>query len=315
MADPVSRPAEVAVIIAAYNVERYIERAVRSALNQTGVAVEVIVVNDRSTDGTLAALAGIADPRLRLLDLPVNGGPSTARNAGFAAATAPWLAVLDGDDALEPARLARCLTLAKQQQADIVVDNLTIRREADGVCRPMYSPAALGDSPLTLAAFINGNTEFLGGTSLGYLKPVFSAAFLRRHGLAYDPAVMIGEDYLLLAGALACGAVCAIEPTAGYLYTVRAGSISHRLALADIARIAAGDRRFVARYRLDPAAQRAQIRRTAKLADAAAFTQLVDALKARDIKRAVKAVLNRPLALLPLWQPVRARLPRLRRQV
>ena len=75
---------DVSVIIAAYNVEPYIERAIRSALDQKGVTVEIVIINDASTDNTLAAASRINDPRIKLVNLEKNQGPGAARNAGFA---------------------------------------------------------------------------------------------------------------------------------------------------------------------------------------------------------------------------------------
>ncbi len=94
---------DISVIIAAYNVECYVERAINSALIQAdgadAPAVEVIVIDDGSTDRTWEILSRIADPRVRCFQLPGNSGPSAARNAGIARASGRWIAVLDGDDA------------------------------------------------------------------------------------------------------------------------------------------------------------------------------------------------------------------------
>jgi succinoglycan biosynthesis protein ExoO len=307
MNDPLRAP-EVSVVIAAYNVEATIERALRSALDQEGVAVEIIVVNDDSTDGTRAAVSGIDDPRVKIIDCPANAGPGAARNAGIAAAAAPWIAILDGDDALRPDRLARCLTRARLLKADIVVDNIETRREADGAVFPMFPPEEFGRfSTLNLARFIAGNIFFHGRT-LGYLKPVFSAAFLRAHGLAYETDLRIGEDYLFLATALAEGALCAVESSMGYLYTMRKGSTSHRLSCDDVERLIAGDRKFLARTRLDPAAGAAQKKRTASLREMHAFMQLVDAIKRRDAKSAWRAFITHPLAARHLSEAVEVRI-------
>src|SRR5580704_145588 len=97
--------AEVSVIIAAYNVEAYIERAIRSALEWQGVAVEVIVVNDASTDRTAEIVSGISDARVKTINLQNNSGPSGARNVGLELVTTPWIAILDGDDAFLPEHL------------------------------------------------------------------------------------------------------------------------------------------------------------------------------------------------------------------
>jgi len=304
--------ADVSVIIAAYNVEAYIERAIRSALDQQDVTVEVIVVNDASTDNTAAIVSSIGDARVKHIDLATNGGPSVARNAGIDAATAPWIAILDGDDAFLPDRLMRALTRAKAVRADIVVDNLTVHREADGAEYPMYQPAWFSRiGMLDLAAFITGNSSFLGGISLGYLKPLISTPFIRSHKLAYDPAIRIGEDYILLCDALAEGARCVVEPTAGYLYSVRKGSISHRLSLEDVKRISDGDKRFLARHMLSTTAVRAQKVRERGLKEVNAFIQLVEAIKRRDMSAALRIIAKHPSVPLHLWEAVWIRAKRL----
>jgi glycosyltransferase involved in cell wall biosynthesis len=92
----------VSVIMPAYNVEPYIETALISALDQTYRHLEVIVVNDGSTDGTRAVIDRVArqrqDERLRVIDR-ANGGLSAARNTGIASARGELLGFLDSDDA------------------------------------------------------------------------------------------------------------------------------------------------------------------------------------------------------------------------
>jgi succinoglycan biosynthesis protein ExoO len=305
-------PADVSVIIGAYNVENYIERAIHSALDQSGVAVEIVVVNDASTDNTLGIASRIKDPRVACINLSSNSGPSFARNTGIAAASAPWLAVLDGDDAFAPNRLTRCIARANSTNADIVVDNLEVRRESDKVCFPMFKPEKFARMEmLDLATFIRGNILLLRGWALGYLKPIFSAQFLRHHQLGYDPYIHIGEDYNLLATALACGARCAVEATCGYFYTVRSGSMSYRVSIPEIIHLINGDKKFRTKYPLDSAARRAQKWRSLSLNEALAYLQLVDALKQKDVAKAFKICASRPTATLHLWRPIWVRIQQL----
>lgn len=300
---------EISVIIAAYNVQNYIARAVQSALDQQSVSVEVVVVDDLSTDGTADIVSKIHDPRVKLIKLEKNSGAGGARNTAIKAATAPWIAVLDGDDAFAAGRLQRCLQIAKQTNADIVVDNLEVRNEADGARTNMFQSKDFGNKPiLDLPTFIAGNSQFLGGTSLGYLKPVFSNPFLNRHQITYDPAIRIGEDYMLMAEMLANGAKCAVDLTAGYSYTVRAGSTSHRFSEEDARRIQQGDAKFLAKYKLDEVSFKAQEKRSQNLALALAFSRLVMALKNKNFVEACNILLARPAVLIPLWQPIKKRL-------
>jgi succinoglycan biosynthesis protein ExoO len=299
---------DISVIIAMYNVERYIRRAIDSALQQKGVAVEVIVVDDISTDNSIAIVEAIDDTRIKLLRMPSNGGPGAARNLGFTIASAPWIAVLDSDDAMEPDRLERCLSTAKEYQAQLIVDNLTKVDEATGVRQLMFDdPLFYKGGMLSLAHFIRGNSRPLGAPSLGYAKPVINTEFLKQHQLQYDPTIRIGEDYRLLCEALAHGAVCAIEPSAGYLYTVRADSISSRLTLADVQRMQAAER-WAQSFSLTEEVQTAQRARGRRLAEFAAYVQLLDALKAKNFVQALRPVLANPTCLRYLVEPVKKRI-------
>lgn len=101
-----SASAKISVVIPAYNAAPFIEKAVRSVLDQTWTDLECIVVDDGSTDDTAAVLSGIDDPRLRTIHQP-NSGVSRARNAGVAASSGELVAFLDSDDAWLPRKLER----------------------------------------------------------------------------------------------------------------------------------------------------------------------------------------------------------------
>ena len=303
---------DVSVIVTSYNVAGYIDCAITSALAQTGVTLEVIVVDDASTDDTWERIQRIRDARVISLRLEKNAGPSAARNAAIARARGEWLAVLDGDDQFMPGRLARLVERARAEKADIIVDNLMVLREVDGSQSLMFPEKKLERlRQLTPASFIAGNSNFLTGYALGYLKPVFSAAFLKAHALGYRETIRIGEDYMLLLSALASGAQCVVEPQAGYLYTARAGSISHRLTKADVARIESEDAALLSRYTLDAEAQLQQIQRTQRLHEAEIYQDLVGHIKAKRWAAAFMLAFSEPLAARHLWLPVLARIERL----
>lgn len=97
----------VSVIVAAFNAESTIEETCRSALAQTYASLEVLVVDDGSTDATASLVAGLAatDPRLRLIQQD-NLGVAAARNRGIAAARGDFLAPLDADDLWAPGKIA-----------------------------------------------------------------------------------------------------------------------------------------------------------------------------------------------------------------
>ncbi|MFP4360171.1 MAG: glycosyltransferase [Alphaproteobacteria bacterium] len=109
--------AHVTVVIPCYNAERWVGRAIRSALDQEGVAVEVIVVDDGSTDASLDVIRSFGD-RIRFETGP-NCGACAARNRGLEMATAPYVMFLDADDYLEGAFLRAGVARLHETGADL----------------------------------------------------------------------------------------------------------------------------------------------------------------------------------------------------
>jgi Glycosyl transferase family 2 len=107
------RAARVSVIIPCYNYGRFLPDSVPSALSQESVEVEVVIVNDASTDDSAAVAAGYAaaDPRVQVINHAANTGHVVAFNDGLAAATGEFIVRLDADDLLTPGSLARAVAL------------------------------------------------------------------------------------------------------------------------------------------------------------------------------------------------------------
>jgi glycosyltransferase involved in cell wall biosynthesis len=113
----------VSVIIPAYNAERYLAEAIDSAFSQTYSPVEVIVVNDGSTDGTEVVARGYL-PRIKFASQP-NGGISKARNTAIEMAEGSFLALLDADDLWTPNKLdLQMAAFRKDPALDIVFGHM-----------------------------------------------------------------------------------------------------------------------------------------------------------------------------------------------
>jgi glycosyltransferase involved in cell wall biosynthesis len=104
--ETVSGTPRASVVIPTYNAERYIAAAVRSALDPSLTDVEVLMVDDGSTDRSVAEARAIDDPRVTVIPIPASGGPSRPRNIGIGRARAPYVSLLDSDDLLKPGKLA-----------------------------------------------------------------------------------------------------------------------------------------------------------------------------------------------------------------
>lgn len=105
----------VSIILPTYNRVALLPRAIDSVLDQSYRDLELIVVDDCSTDGTEQELLKITDPRLRLIRQKVNSGPSAARNAGIRASTGQYIAFQDSDDEWLPGKIEKQISLLEQR--------------------------------------------------------------------------------------------------------------------------------------------------------------------------------------------------------
>jgi len=129
------------VIIPVYNRAQLVLRAIKSVLDDPAADVEVIVVDDASTDDTADHVDRLQDPRLQLIRLAVNGGRCPARNTGARAGRGEWLIFLDSDDELAPGAL-EAVRERVQNATDSIGKLLFACRYDSGLISP--SPALEG---------------------------------------------------------------------------------------------------------------------------------------------------------------------------
>jgi succinoglycan biosynthesis protein ExoU len=240
MATPGAGEGIVDVVIAAWNRADTIERAVLSALAEAEVRT-VFVVDDGSTDDTVARAEriGLQDKRVVVSGLPTNCGPSAARNRALALSSAPWIAILDGDDFFLPGRIAKLLAAA--DAFDFVGDDILQIEEARigrANPQPVFAKRS-GPWRLDFETFVTGNVSRSGASrrELGFLKPLVRRSFLNRHGLGYEEDMRLGEDYALYAHSLAVGGRFVVLPPCGYVSVVRANSLSGAHTSQDLERL------------------------------------------------------------------------------
>ena len=198
-ATPSSGPEEaplVSVIIPAYNCARFIREAVDSALAQDYVALEVIVVDDGSTDDTGAILASYGD-RIRLLSQP-NRGCAAARNAGIALARGRYVAFLDGDDVWWPSKIRYQMQALGKAGYKMAYSRFIVwHPEADGHYLPaerMFS--AEGSDHVSDCALVTGCTyEALLEDCMVWTSTVLVEKAALDEAGGFDEALEVGEDY------------------------------------------------------------------------------------------------------------------------
>lgn len=111
----------VSVIIPVYNTEEYVERCLRSVLNNTYKNIEIICINDGSTDNSLEVIQKVAadDSRVRVIN-QTNKGVSAARNAGLAECEGEFVAFIDSDDWIHPQYFELLLKCQQENDANLV---------------------------------------------------------------------------------------------------------------------------------------------------------------------------------------------------
>jgi succinoglycan biosynthesis protein ExoO len=222
----------VTVIIPAYKAAAFLDRAVASALAQTVAPLEIIIVDDASPDDTLAVANALAltSPLIRVLPMPINGGPSKARNAAIAAARGDWVAVLDADDAWKPGRIAALTALGAKQNADYVADNQILydagsSQEVRLGFRPRWAT-----QPLTAEGLFLNDLNEVSEFGYGILKPFVRRSFLMAHGIWYEENDRYGEDFRYSANILLEGGKGVLTSEAYYIYTTRRGELSGKMS-------------------------------------------------------------------------------------
>ena len=211
----------LSIIIPAYNSEQFIGEVIDSALAQDYPAIEVVVANDGSTDGTHAVLASYGD-RITVIHQK-NGGPASARNNAIAHSRGEYCGLLDADDAWHPKRARRCIEMLEaQRQFGIVTTDAQIIEGTVPSERAYYNNPNLRPFPVPEAqidAIVAHNFVFIGA--------VFRREVIDRVG-GFDEAHQLrgSEDYDLWCRCILAGERIGLidEPLASY--RVRGDSLS-----------------------------------------------------------------------------------------
>ena len=183
--------AEISVIVPIYNVEEYLAWCLDSLRGQTFHDIEVVCVIDGATDGSraIAARYAEADPRFVIVDKP-NGGPSSARNVGIRAASAPYVCFVDSDDRFTPDACEKIVAAFERTDADVITFGANCYPESAGYdwLIQHLSPRDIeydGFSPSL--AFEEMSCPFSWRTAC-------KRSFLIENGLFYEEGLHLGED-------------------------------------------------------------------------------------------------------------------------
>jgi glycosyltransferase involved in cell wall biosynthesis len=231
--DTVEEP-QVSVVMPAYNAAASLGTAVASILRQSLTSLEVVIVDDGSTDATFAVARALAaeDPRVKVFRCPCNRGQAAARNLGLTRARGRWIALVDADDEIAEDRLNLLSEAGEATGADLIADGVVFAGPRQPGT-PARLPACEGlngeTTTLSLEALIRSDIPLNGLCSFGYLKPLMRRAFLEHWRLCYDEDLRFAEDFNLYVRALMCGGRFVLHPRTLYVYNQTPVSVSRNL--------------------------------------------------------------------------------------
>jgi glycosyltransferase involved in cell wall biosynthesis len=311
----------VSVLLAVHNDARYVGASVKSVLRQTVADLELVVVDDASTDGTAAVLAQVDDPRFSVLTNPEQLGLAASLNRALEHASGRYVARLDADDIALPHRLESQLVRIRQSPAVAVVGSGILDLSEAG------RPGALHRNP---SGPLGVRWLALFGAPFFHPTVLVDRELLERRSLRYDPVYLESEDYDFWARLLAVADGANMrEPLV--LKRVHAGQASMRrsdvqesfqrqIALREIAKVAPELGADVAELAWRLGSGRGRVAPEA----ADAYAALLEAFERRhgvdpEVREAAARVLLRAkpvrgLALGPSY-PARLALGRLRRRL
>lgn len=193
---------KVSVIVPTYNGEKTLGRCLDSILNQTYGDLEIILINDGSTDGSLQKCREYAyrDSRIIVIDQP-NCGVSSARNAGIERATGEYLAFVDSDDYLDLTMYERLVAKAEKDVLDLVVCKfLVVHEESNRIEKMPYNGLEEGVMNRNIGKFLIGGNAKAGGVPTYVWCALYRKSTIEQ--LRFDTDIMYGEDTIFFLWAL-----------------------------------------------------------------------------------------------------------------
>lgn len=299
---------KVSVVIPCFNAEAFISDSIQSVLAQTESAIECIVVDDASKDGSRVVIKEWADRDSRIVPVfqPVNGGPSRARNAGVAQAQGKWVTFLDADDLYDPRRIEVLLeavdTVGQQNNSPEVhgvVDNQSVRQFPDGSHLFSGFEFLVDRKPAVIPSdlFFTEQAKLNHYLRPGYMKAMLHREWLLKTGISFPVGVSVGEDFVFYGKLFGAGMHCLGINYDGYIYRRRESSLSQSVDLIGLSTLFSA---FVDEHEgmLPRSAAKALRERAVMMRRIATLKEVFKAMKSLKPWSATKALSTRPDCLL-----------------
>ena len=218
------------IVVPVYNSARSIQRCLDSLLAQSERSIQVVCVNDGSTDDSLNVLRQIAqaDDRVLVIDQE-NAGVSCARNTGIDAAEGETVFFVDADDYIDAQTVERVLHAMESSDAEVVVFG--------GVCEPADAAPKRVQQLMSPKAGTFGARDpqllFHSNAQPYACRAAFSRELLNREGIRFAPGLALGEDVVFQFAAYALARRTVVMPDKFYHYVMESESATHEFNSAD----------------------------------------------------------------------------------
>ena len=214
---------DISVIIPVYNVEQYLKRCVDSVIHQENVSLEIILIDDGSTDssGNICDDYATNYPNIKSLHI-TNSGPSTAKNIGYDMASGTYVAFIDSDDEIKPDMFYTMLQSGYRHNADIVCCNYIQVDEAGNISHTKHTGQeyVLNQNEALKAILIKDKIY-----SQCWTK-IYKRETMTTHHVRNIEGLKTEEDFIYNIQAFACSKTVCVVDKPLYIYTHRTKSLS-----------------------------------------------------------------------------------------
>lgn len=214
---------EISVIIPIYNVERYLRRCLNSVLRQENVCMEIILVDDGSTDSSGIICEEYAGNHSNIKCIHIkNSGPSTAKNVGYDVATGDYVAFIDSDDEIKSEMFSTMLESGYRNNADIVCCNyIQVDEEGNFSHTEHTNQEYVLTQDEALKAILIKDKIY----SQCWTK-IYKHETMELHNVRNMEGLKTEEDFIYNIQAFACSKTVSIVDKPLYIYTHRSKSLS-----------------------------------------------------------------------------------------
>ena len=214
---------DISIIIPIYNVEQYLRRCLDSVLHQKNVSMEIILVDDGSTDssGKICDEYTSLHSEVKCIHT-ANAGPSTAKNKGYDIATGNYVAYIDSDDEIKPDMFHTMIVSGYKHNADIVCCNYIQIDEEGNISHTEHTNKeyVLTQDEALKAILIKEKIY-----SQSWTK-IYKRATMQEYGVRNTEGLKTEEDFIYNIRAFACSKIVCIVDKPLYIYTHRSTSLS-----------------------------------------------------------------------------------------